>query len=76
MAVEIDLSAIEEEIETRYALAVQVVNAGHLFFSGQLSGDDFYDVIAPTFGKKLDQYIEEMDRNIEDIEEKTGLILI
>lgn len=76
LAIEIDCSAAQEEIEARWQMSNAVLNAGHRFFSGELTGEDFLDLIQPALDRKIDQYIEEIESNIEEAEAKTGLILI
>ena len=76
LAIEIDFSATAAEIEDRWRLACAVNQASKLFFEDELDGDQFIQFIESSgCGQYIDQYIDEVDGALEDIENETGYIL-
>jgi hypothetical protein len=62
----VDFDAAEEEIEHRWCLAHKISQHSKWFLEGKISGGDFLD-LAETTGINIDEYIEEIEDNLEEI---------
>ncbi|MGL5082329.1 MAG: hypothetical protein ACRC8A_12660 [Microcoleaceae cyanobacterium] len=64
IAVEVPLNQGNDLMEERLAQAIAVDNASHLWLHEKISFEDIPEVILPTFGQSIDDYLDEVVANL------------